>query len=133
MADNARSGEPRGKVDELAHCVIGAAIEVHRHLGPGFLESVYEEALAIELTSRQIPFRRQLKVNVYYKQSPVGEGRVDFLVDDELVVELKAVSEMNPIFTAQTISYLKTLNKRLALLLNFNVIVMKDGIKRIAY
>ena len=120
------------RIEEAAKKVIGAAIEVHRQLGPGYLESVYEEALAVELTLRGIPFARQVGFALDYKGHKIGEGRMDLLVDSCLVVELKAVEELAPIHTAQTISYLKATKHRLALLINFNVPVLKAGIKRIA-
>ena len=120
------------RIEEASNKVIGAAIEVHRHLGPGYLESVYEEALAVELTLRGIPFARQVVFALDYKGHKVGEGRMDFLVDGGLVVELKAVEALAPIHIAQAISYLKATKHRLALLINFNVPVLKDGIKRVA-
>jgi len=119
------------RVEEAANKVIGAAIEVHKQLGPGYLKSVYEEALAVELTIRGIPFARQVVFALDYKGHKVGEGRMDFLVDSCLVVELKAVEGLAPIHTAQTISYLKTTKHHLALLINFNVPVLKNGIKRL--
>ncbi len=123
--------EPNQRVDRLAREVIGAAIEVHRHLGPGFLESVYEEALVIELTLRGIPFERQRPVPVSYKERNVGEGRVDLLVAQELLVELKAVETLAPIHKAQVISYLKAMGLHLGLLINFNVPVLRAGIQRV--
>lgn len=120
------------KVEELANRVIGAAIEVHRNLGPGFLEIVYEEATAVELTLRQIPFTRQTVFSVDYKGHAVGSSRLDLLVGECLPVELKAVEALAPIHTAQALSYLKATKHRLALLINFNVSVLKDGIKRVA-
>ncbi|MEK6716704.1 MAG: GxxExxY protein [candidate division NC10 bacterium] len=123
--------EPNQRVDRLAREVIGAAIEVHRHLGPGFLESVYEEALVIELTLRGIPFERQRPVPVSYKERNVGEGRVDLLVAQELLVELKAVESLAPIHKAQVISYLKAMGIHLGLLINFNVPVLRAGIQRV--
>ena len=123
--------EPNQRVDRLAREVIGAAIEVHRHLGPGFLESVYEEALVIELTLRGIPFERQRPVPVSYKERNVGEGRVDLLVVQELLVELKAVEALAPIHKAQVISYLKAMGIHLGLLINFNVPVLRAGIQRV--
>lgn len=120
------------QIEEASNKVIGAAIEVHRHLGPGYLESVYEEALAAELTLRAIPFARQVVFGLDYKGHVIGEGRLDFMVDGCLIVELKAVEALAPIHTAQCISYLKANQKRLALLINFNVSVLKDGIKRVA-
>ena len=124
-------GEPDEEEDALAHAVIGAAIEVHRHLGPGYLESVYEDALAIELTLRQIPFERQMPIAVNFKGHPVGEGRLDFLVCGRLIVELKAIDELAPIHRAQVLSYLRTTKLTLGLLINFNVKTLKDGIKRV--
>ena len=120
------------RIEDAANKVIGAAIEVHRHLGPGYLESVYEEALTVELALRGIPFARQGVFGLDYKGHVIGEGRLDLLVDDCLIVELKAVESLAPIHTAQCISYLKANQRRLALLINFNVPVLKDGIKRIA-
>ncbi|HLG13366.1 MAG TPA: GxxExxY protein [Blastocatellia bacterium] len=124
--------EPSEELDRLAYAVIGAAIEVHRVLGPGYLESVYEEALCLELARRRIPFTRQVAIAVAYKGDIVGEGRLDLLVGGILVVELKAVEALAPIHTAQVISYLKTTGHPLGLLINFNVVVLKDGgIRRI--
>ena len=120
------------RVEEAATKVIGAAIEVHKILGPGYLDSVYEEALAVELSLRDITFSRQLTFALDYKGHKIGEGRMDFLMDGCLVVELKAVEALAPIHTAQAISYLKATKHRLALLINFNVPVLKDGIKRVA-
>jgi GxxExxY protein len=123
--------EPGEKLDRMAHEVIGAAIEVDRSLGPGFLESVYEEALCIELKLRGIPFESQVKHSIGYKGHTIGEGKLDLLVDGCLVVELKAVDGLAPIHSAQVISYLKATGYRLALLINFNVPVVKEGIKRV--
>ena len=123
--------EPARETDELAHAVIGAAIEVHRILGPGFLEAVYEQALCVELRLRGIPFERQKPTKVDYKGEYVGEGRLDLLVNDRLVVELKAVRELAPIHTAIVLSYLKATGRRLALLINFNVSRLKDGVRRL--
>ena len=89
--------EPSAELDDLAHRVIGAAIEVHRLLGPGFLESVYEEALCVELALHDIPFARQVPIGVRYKGEQVGEARLDLLVHDSLVVELKTVESIAPI------------------------------------
>jgi GxxExxY protein len=117
--------------DPLSRSVIGAAIEVHRALGPGFLESVYEKALDIELKARGIPFVRQHPIGVVYKGQLVGEGQLDFLVDNQLVVELKAVESLLPIHSAQLLSYLKTTQCRIGLLINFNVPVLIKGVKRL--
>jgi len=118
--------EPSAELDRLANAVIGAAIEVHRVLGP-----VYEEALAVELELRGIPFARQIPAAVDYKGHAVGEGRLDLLVGGKLVVELKAVEALAPIHSAQVISYLKATGHELGLLINFNVALLKEGIRRI--
>jgi GxxExxY protein len=110
---------------------IGAAIEVHRVLGPGFLESVYEEALCLEFRLRGIRYERQKPVKVEYKGQYVGEGRIDILVDDRLIVELKAVRLIPAIDKARVISYLKASNRVLGLMINFHVPLLKDGIQRI--
>ena len=123
--------EPGAELDRLAHEVIGAAIEVHRVLGPGLLESVYEEALCVELGLQGLPFVRQPAVDLSYKSHPVGRGRLDLLVGGKLVVELKAVEVLTDVHKAQAISYLRTTGYRLALLINFNVPRLRDGIKRI--
>ncbi|WP_437874724.1 GxxExxY protein [Sorangium sp. So ce513] len=125
--ENELDAELRG----LTRQVIGAAIEVHRVLGPGFLESVYEEALGVELSLRRIPFRRQVVVGVDYKGQVVGEGRVDMLVADRLLVELKAVEHLAPIHVAQLLSYLKATKLRHGLLVTFNVPALRLGIKRV--
>ena len=123
--------EPSPEADKRAHEVIGAAIEVHRFLGPGFPESVYEEALTRELKHRDIPFQRQLPIGVSYKGELVGEARLDLLVDRCLVVEIKAVEHLAPIHTAQVISYIRATEIKLGLLLNFNVPLLPQGMKRI--
>jgi GxxExxY protein len=123
--------EPSKRLDRLARSVIGAAIEVHRHLGPGFLESVYEEALVIELDLRGIHLERQKPVAVVYKGHQIGEGRVDLLVGNELLVELKAVETLAPIHEAQLISYLKATGCHLGLLINFNVPTLRAGLQRV--
>jgi GxxExxY protein len=123
--------EPSQRVDGLARQVIGAAIEVHRILGPGFLESVYEEALAIEFRLRDIPFERQKPIVLVYKNNPVGDSRLDYLVGQELVVELKAVEIVHPIHPAKVINYLKMTGLDLGLIINFHVEQLKNGIKRI--
>jgi GxxExxY protein len=123
--------EPDAEADASAHAVIGAAIEVHRHLGPGYLEAVYEEALAFEFGLCGIPFERQKPVAVDYKGHPVGEGYLDFLVDSCLVVELKAVETLAPVHKAQVISYLRATRLRLGLPINFHSGKLSDGIRRV--
>ena len=117
--------------NQLTHAVIGAAMEVHRHLGPGFTEDVYEEALCVELGLRGILFERQKVVAIDYKGQCVGEGRLDLFVDGRLVVELKAVREVTPVDVAKVLSYLKVTGRPLALLMNFHVEVLKDGVRRL--
>jgi GxxExxY protein len=125
--------EPSQKVDDLARKVIGAAIEVHRALGPGYLESIYEEALAHEFSLNNISYERQVKIKVAYKGHPVGEGKLDLLVAKILPVELKAIDALAPIHHAQIISYLKMTGLQLGLLINFNVSLLKQGIKRVIF
>lgn len=129
-AENAKR-EPEKRLDELAHAVIGAALEVHRLLGPGYLEKVYQKALEVELGLRGVPFVPQHQVALLYKGHDVGEGFLDLLVDGALVVELKAVDALTPIHKAQVISYLKATGLHLGLLINFNSTILKNGIQRI--
>lgn len=119
------------QLEDIAHRVIGAAIEVHRELGPGYLEKVYEDALLVELGLQGIKATPQFIFALDYKGHKVGEGRIDILVEDSLVLELKAVDDLAPVHTAQVISYLKATRHRLGLLMNFNTRILKDGIKRI--
>ena len=124
--------EPRAELDDLAHRVIGAAIEVHRLLGPGFLESVYEEALCVELALRGIEFARQVPVGMEYKGKRVGEARLDLLAGRSLVVEREAVGHIAPIHVAQLLSYLKATGlPHLGLIISFNVTLLQHGIKRV--
>ena len=123
--------EPGQDLDALAHSVIGAAIGVHRELGPGFLESVYEEAMAYELSLCFIPFARQVEVPVRYKGRTVGRHRIDLLVDGRLIVELKAVDVLAAVYTAQVLSYLRATSHPLGLLINFNAPLLRTGIKRV--
>ncbi len=123
----------RAEVDLLGEQIIGALIEVHRHLGPGLLESAYEIAFCHELTLRGISFTRQIPAPVIYKGVKLDAAfRLDVSVADTVIVELKAVSEITPILEAQIISHLKLLNKPLGYLANFHVKLMKDGIRRFA-
>lgn len=130
-AKDAKRREPSEEVDRLAYAVIGAAIEVHRLLGPGFLEEVYHKALKVEFEIRGIPHKSKHPVAVTYKGRPIGEGQLDFLVGDVLIIELKAVQNLAPIHESQVMSYLKMTKHPLALLINFNVPILKQGIKRI--
>lgn len=118
--------------DILSKKIVGAAIEVHRHLGPGLLESAYEQALCYELSIRNIDFERQKQIPAIYKGINLDCGyRLDILVDGLVIVELKAVLQLDPLFEAQLLTYLKISQLWLGMLLNFNVPVMKYGIKRI--
>jgi GxxExxY protein len=123
--------EPDQSLDQLAHAVIGAAIDVHREIGPGFLESVYQNALCYELGLRHIAHESQVAAPVTYKGYAVGEGRIDVLVEKRLIVELKAVEAFEAIHQAQVISYLKAMRLSLGLLINFNMPILKDGIRRV--
>jgi GxxExxY protein len=117
---------------ELTHEIIGAAIEVHRMLGPGLLESAYEECLARELAIRGLPFERQKPVPVTYKDVKLECGyRIDLLVDGTVVVELKAVDALAPIHDAIVLTYLRLSGCRIGLLINFHAVVLKDGIRRL--
>jgi GxxExxY protein len=116
--------------DRIAHEVIGAAIEVHRHLGPGFLEKIYERALVYELSVRGIAMQAQKEIVVPYKDILIPGQQLDLLVAERVVIELKAVAEIAPIHEAQLLSFLKATGLRLGLLINFNVRVSKEGIKR---
>lgn len=118
-------------VDELSNRVIGAALEVHSILGPGYLESIYEEALAKELGLKNIPFERQKIIQLSYKGMLIGEHRLDFLIDKQIVLELKTVDSLAAIHTAQVLSYLKMMELELGLLINFNVPSLRTGIKRV--
>jgi GxxExxY protein len=112
--------------------VVSACFEVHRHLGPGLLESIYEECVCRELLLRGIPFRRQVDVPAEYKGLPVDVGyRLDVLVDERIILEVKAVEQLMPVHTAQVLTYLRMTSLRVALLVNFNVPVLKQGIRRI--
>ena len=116
--------------DPLTERIIGCAIEVHRVLGPGLLEASYEAALVIEFTAAKLVFQRQLVIPVFYKGQPIGEHRLDFLVEDSVVVELKSVERFDPIFEAQVLTYLRLSGKHRGLLINFNSRLLKDGVKR---
>lgn len=119
---------------ELTHQIIGRAIEVHRNLGPGLLESIYRECLAFELQQAGIPFQKEAELPVIYKGSKLPVNyRMDLFVDGKVIVEIKSVGTMNPVFEAQLMTYLKLTSCHVGLLMNFNVPVLKDGIKRIVY
>ncbi|MFQ5734263.1 MAG: GxxExxY protein [Planctomycetaceae bacterium] len=117
--------------DELSKQVIGAAIEVHRELGPGYLESIYKNALTYELSQRGLHVEKEKKILVPYKDIRISGQRLDLLVDGRVILELKCVDEFAPIHSAQILSYLKATGLRLGLLINFKSKLLKDGIKRI--
>jgi GxxExxY protein len=119
------------KFDELSNKVIGGAIEVHRELGPGLLESTYEQCLAYELNQAKIPFKLQVELPVEYKRIRLDCGyRIEVLADDRLIVELKSVDQVLKIHEAQVLTYMKLAALRVGLLINFNVDVLRKGIRR---
>ncbi len=109
----------RDGLDKLTERIIGLAIKVHKTLGPGFVEKIYEKAMAYEFKQNKIGFREQAEIRVKYEKIELGHQRIDFLVEDEIIVELKCVSEISEIHEAQILSYLKTANRRVGLILNF--------------
>ena len=120
------------KGNQLTNEIIGSAIEVHRNLGPGLLESTYEECMAFELQERDLTVERQLELPVLYKGNQLEQNyRIDLLVNNQVIIELKSIKKIEPIHDAQLLTYLKLANKKYGLLLNFNVPIMKQGIKRL--
>jgi GxxExxY protein len=117
--------------EQLTHTIIGVAIEVHRHLGPGLLEAIYERAMQIELDHREIPYRAQVPVPMLYKGEPVGDFYADLIVAGRVIVELKAVSALNNAHLAQVLSYLGATRLHLGLLINFNEATLVKGVKRV--
>jgi GxxExxY protein len=119
------------ETEELISQIIGAAIRVHSELGPGFLESIYASALAIEFGLMGIPFERELGITVHYRGHAIAGHRLDFVVGETIVLEIKAAPRIDPIFHAKLLSYLRATKLRAGLLINFNLPLVKDGIKRI--
>ena len=119
--------------EDLTEKIIGAAIEVHRILGPGLLESTYKAALAHEFYLRKIPFKREVQIAVDYKDVKLADEkyRIDFLIDKKVILEAKSAIEMHPIFTAQTLTYMKHAKIKVGLLINFNVARIIDDLKRL--
>src|SRR5437763_3619726 len=118
--------------DQLTEQIIGFAIEVHRHLGPGLLESTYEECLCYELTQNGFSFQRQVALPIVYKAVRLDCGyRIDLVVEDRLILELKSIERLMPIHEAQVLTYMRLSGRRTGLLLNFNTPVLKDGIRRL--
>lgn len=123
---------PKGEVNDLlSEKVIGALIEVHREVGPGLTENMYEEAVCHEFDLRGIRYTRQVPVDVHYKGKAIGATRIDLIVEGKLIIELKACEALNSVHKAQVICYLKATGLKVALLVNFNVAALKDGIKRV--
>jgi GxxExxY protein len=123
--------EPSARANNAARAVVDSALEVHRTIGPGFLESTYREALLVELQLRGVACAAEVAVNVLYKDRVVGQGRADLVVDECLVVELKAIESLLPIHVAQLLSYMRATGNELGLLINFNVERLKSGIRRV--
>ena len=118
--------------NELSHVIIGAAIEVHRTLGPGLLESVYERALSFELRNKGFKVLQQQELPVVYKGVELGPGfRIDLLISDLVIVEIKSVERLLPVHEAQVLTYLKLTNKKLGLLLNFNSTAISASVRRV--
>lgn len=126
------SGALPERVNELSRIVVDAALQVHRELGPGLLESVYEACLCEELLSRDLRVERQAKLPIHYRGKELdADLRIDLLVEDVLILELKSVETIQPIHQAQLLTYLKLTRRRLGLLINFNVSLIKEGIHRL--
>lgn len=117
-------------INDLTKRIIGCAIEVHRALGPGLQERTYENAMAIELRAHDLPFDRQVSVPVAYKGEWVGDYRLDLVVNDAVIVEIKSVERGDPLFEAQVLAYLKASGKRVGLLINFNSHLLTHGVRR---
>lgn len=124
-------GEEIGKLNAITEKIIGCAIEVHKTIGPGLLESIYEKALCYELKQKGLRFKTQVAIPIIYKGNNLGEHRIDLIVEDSVIVELKAVDKVMPVYEAQLLSYLRLTNIKLGLLINFNAEVLKRGLKRI--
>jgi GxxExxY protein len=117
-------------LNQVTEKIIGCAIEVHRHLGPGLLEITYEEALWVEFRETKLEYRRQVPFPIVYKGHTLGEYRLDLLVQDSVVVEIKSVERFDLVFEAQMLTYLKVTGKKVGLLINFDSRLLRDGIKR---
>jgi len=118
------------RINALTKRIIGCAIEVHRQLGPGLLESIYESALCVELELAGLQFQRQVPVSVPYKTHIIGDLRLDLLVENLVVVEIKSAERIESVFEAQVLTYLKVSGKKVGLLINFNSRLLKTGIQR---
>ena len=132
MNEPPRHRDPEvGLIDTITSRIIGAAIDVHRVLGPGLLEPLYEQALCIELDERGVNYARQVPIPAYYKGHLLGHYRVDLVVEDLVLVEVKSVVAVAPVFEAQLLTYLRLTGKRVGLLVNFHSQLLRDGIKRL--
>jgi GxxExxY protein len=129
-AASATQREALTRLSPLTETIIGCAIEVHRQLGPGLLEQTYEAALCIELQNAGLKFVRQPLFPVIYKGQTIGEYRLDLIVEDSVVVEVKSVERFDPIFESQVLTYLRVTSRKVGLLMNFNSRLLRDGIKR---
>ena len=118
--------------DPLTERIISAAIEVHRNIGPGLIESIYEEALCFEMQLRDMDYHRQLEIDVFYKGATIKGQRIDLIVEKEVVVEIKSVSRLHGVVFAQVLSYLKATGLKRGLILNFGENRLVDGIRRVA-
>jgi len=118
------------EINELTEAIIGCAIAVHRELGPGLLENTYESALCVELDDSGLTYQRQVPFPVIYKGRTVGEYRLDLIVEDSVVAEIKSVERFDPVFEAQVLTYLRVSGKKVGQLINFNRRLLKEGIKR---
>jgi GxxExxY protein len=119
------------EINEITRKIVGCAIEVHKNLGPGLLESAYEECLAYELNKAGLSIKRQVPTRVVYKDIKLECGyRIDILVEDSVILELKVVDEFNPVHEAQVLTYLKFSKRQIGLMINFNVTILKSGIRR---
>ena len=116
---------------DITETIISCAMEVHSTIGPGLLESIYEEALAHEFNLRQVHCERQKAISLKYKGKDIGNHRIDFLIENAVVLELKAVETMHRIYEAKVLTYLRALEIKVGLLINFNVVRLKEGIKRL--
>ena len=123
--------EALDRINAITGRIVGCAIEVHRVLRCGLFESVYRSALAIELESAGLAFRREARVPALYKGRLLGHYHMDFIVEDQVIVEVKSVERMNPVFETQVLTYLRASGKRVGLLINFNSTLLRDGIRRV--
>jgi len=127
----AAKNESDPELDKLTEAIIGACIEVHRELGPGLTENLYEEALCREFDLRGIPYRRQVPIPVFYKGAEIGQTRIDMIVAERVIVELKSCEELTFVHRSQLKCYLQVTKLKVGLLVNFNVAILTDGIKRV--